>query len=690
MVTTGAALVWLAVVLAAGAVAAGGRRAGGWALPGAALALTAALGRLAWAFATRDWTLRYVADNTRSGVSAPLRVASLWAGPEGSLLLWTAALAWAAVIAVRVVSGPAVAGPGAAGPAVAGPGVAGPGVGWARRLGGGLVAAYALVVALAASPFERLDLPAVDGLGLQPVLEHPAMVWHPPILYAGLVGLLAPTLAGAARARAGLGPQVPAALLAGPLALLTAGLLSGARWADVELGWGGYWAWDPIESAGLVAWCCGAAALHGLARRPEAGAAAVGGRTAVALGLAPGLAALWATTATRVGLVSSVHAFADRPALRFGLLTVAALASVVVLGLVVSTGGGPAPASPALSSPGWAAGAWRRGAVAALAVAGLFVAVGAYEPLVEAGTTGDAVAIAGHYYSRLLWPVVLAGAALAVGADRRWWPALAGAAVAGATTPWAAGPYGVALALAGGAVAGSALGRFPVRGAPAAVPGAPGSELAEISVRGAPAAVPGAPGTRRVGVRASGVGRALGHLGAGVLLVGVAGSMAGRVTAVTAPTGTPVRAGSVELVHQSIELVDDGAATRSAVATVRVDGSELHPSLVSYRLRGVSTVELAHRYRWFDQLQVLLIDGDAASARYQVNELPRVGLVWLGGSLATVGLGVTALAGRRSGAAALAGQELGDGATAVGGRGRDRSRRGGSRRGSRHGSRGRG
>ncbi len=641
--TTGAALVWLAVVLAAGAVAAGGRRVGGWALTGAALASTAAVVRLAWAFAARDWTMRYVADNTRSGVSPLLRVAGLWAGPEGSLLLWTAALAWAAVIAARVAGEPVGGDPAA---------------GWARRLGGGLVAAYALVVVLAASPFERLAIPAVDGLGLQPVLEHPAMLWHPPILYAGLVGLAAPTLASAARARAGRGPQVPAALVAGPLALLTAGLLTGARWADVELGWGGYWAWDPIESAGLVAWCCGAAALHGLGSR------SVSGRAAVALGLAPGLAALWATTATRVGLVSSVHAFADRPTLRLGLLTVAALASTVAVALVGATGGGPT-----LPPERWAAGAWRRGAVAVLAVAGLFVAVGAYEPLVEAGTTGDAVAIAGHYYSRLLWPVVLAGAALAVGADRRWWPALAGAGVAGATTPWGAGPYGVALALAGGAVAGSALGRFPVRSAPPAASGAPG--------------------TRRVGMRATaaGVGRGLGHLGTGVLLVGVAGTMAGRVTAVTAPTGVPVQAGTVEVVHQSIDLVDDGAATRSAVATVRVDGTELHPGLVSYRLRTVSTVELAHRYRWFDQLQVLLIDGDAASARYQVNELPRVGLVWLGGTVATVGLAATALGGRRrSGAASLAGQELGDGAAGgvavagAGGSGSSGSRRWGGGR----------
>lgn len=628
--TTGAALVGLAAVLAIGAVAGGGRRAGGWALTGAAAAATAAVARLAWAFAARDWTLVYVADNTRSGVSPVLRVAGLWAGPEGSLLLWTAALAWAAVLGAAAAGG-------------------GPARGWARRLGGGLVAGYALVVSLAASPFERLDIPAVDGLGLQPVLEHPAMVWHPPLLYAGLVGLVAPTLAGAGRVRAGRGPQVPAALVAGPLALLTAGLLSGARWADVELGWGGYWAWDPIESAGLVAWLCAAAALHGLARGTGPGGP-VGGRTAVALGLAPGLAALWATTATRVGLVSSVHAFADRPALRLGLLAVAALSSAVAVAVIAATPGSVSavvPDVPAGVADGSARGAWRRRAVAVLAMAALFVAVGAYEPLVEAGTTGDAVAIAGRYYSRMLWPVVMAGAALAVGADRRWWPALACAALAGATTPWAAGPYGVALALAGGAVAGSALGRFLI---------APG------------------PGRARTGA-----GRALGHLGTGVLLVGVAGSMAGRVTTVEAPTGVAVRAGSVQLAHQSIDLVDDGAATRSAVATVRVDGAELHPGLVSYRLRGVSTVELAHRYRWFDQIQVLLIDGDATSARYQVNELPRVGLVWLGGTVATIGLAIAAIAGRRrrlpgvpsrtrsrSGAAALAGQELGHGVAALG------------------------
>ena len=85
-----------------------------------------------------------------------------------------------------------------------------------------------------------------------------------------------------------------------------------------------------------------------------------------------------------------------------------------------------------------------------------------------------------------------------------------------------------------------------------------------------------------------GAGRALSHLGAGVLLVGVAGTTAGRVTTVTAPAGVAVRAGTVELMHQSIELVD-GAATREAVATVQVDGTTLHPGLVSYRLRGVST-----------------------------------------------------------------------------------------------------
>jgi cytochrome c biogenesis factor len=235
-------------------------------------------------------------------------------------------------------------------------------------------------------------------------------------------------------------------------------------------------------------------------------------------------------------------------------------------------------------------------AAAVVAAAALFTAVGTYEPLIEAATSGDAVAIAGRYYSRLLWPVAVAGCALAVRADRRWWPAVVGAAVGGLAVPFGAGPFGWALGAAGGAVAASAVAA-------------------------------GLAGRRG----------AIAHAGAGVLLVGVAGTLAARIETVDLAAGSTATVAGVELTHRSIELAT-GQATQEAIATVEVGGSTLNPRLVAYRLRGVSTAEVAHRFVALDELQVVLLDGDAASARYRVNHLPRVGLVWLGGALLVAGL----------------------------------------------------
>ncbi len=557
----------------------------------AAVVATALLTVLGGLFLAGAWSWAYVADHARPGTGPLLRLAGLWAGAEGSLLLWVTLTAWAAVAAGRLAPPAHRATVGA--------------------LGAALTTGYALVLALTASPFERPPVPAASGVGLQPVLEHPAMVWHPPLLYGGLVGLLVPFLlvAGAAlgpapvRAAARPGPEVggraggahpgfvvPRVALALPLALLTAGLVTGALWANVELGWGGFWAWDPIESAGLVAWLAGAAALHGRASQ----ALGPGTRAAVALALAPGLAAVGATTLTRIGVVASVHAFADRPALRVGLLAVAA-ATVAVAALAVVRAPGSAALRVGTAVPGRVVRG-RRAAVVVLVVATVFVAVGTYEPAVEAATTGDRLAIAGRYFSRLLWPVVIVGSALAVGADRRWVAASLGAGAGLAVTPWAAGPYALAVGAAGGAVALSAL--------------AAGSRLR-----------PGA----------------LAHAGVGVALIGVAGTMATTSTVVNAPTGRAIDAAGLLVTHESIELVD-GVGTRSAVATVTVDGVRYRPRLVTFERRGVATAEVDRRRSGLDEVQVVLLDGDARSARYRVNRLPRLHLLWWGSALIVVAL----------------------------------------------------
>jgi cytochrome c-type biogenesis protein CcmF len=586
--TAGAGLLWIGLATLAGAVV-GPRRWIGLLAPIGSAAVTAAVLRLAIALVGNDWTSAYVAANSRAGAPVPLRVAGLWAGPEGSLLLWTAMTGWAAVIASRLAPERRRAA--------------------AVRVGAAVCGAYLLVVVVVADPFQRLDVPAIAGRGLEPVLEHPAMIWHPPVLYAGLIGMLVPGILGAAAVIGGEGSTapVPARLLGVPLGLLTFGLVSGAAWAAVELGWGGYWAWDPIESSGLVVWLCGAAALHAAGRPDSRGDGVIGSvPVATALVLAPAVGAVWATTLTRIGVIPSVHAFADLPGLRSALVTVAALATAGALVTIMwSRRRHRSPAT--VAHPG------RRVAVVALAAAGALVALGTYEPLIEAATSGDSAAITGRYYTLVLWPVVVAAGVLMVISERRRWPPVLGAIAALALVPWSAGPFALAVAVAGGAAAGLALAATASRWTSSG------------------------PGRRLAGPIA--------HLGVGISLIGMAGTMATTEEVVAVGTGAEAatRAGPVE--HHSIEL-RSGSGTGEAVATVTVDGHRFRPRLVDHTGRGVSTVETATRFDGLDQLQVVLLDGNRQHARYRVSHLPRIGLLWVGAGLVATGAALTGLAGR--------------------------------------------
>ena len=508
---------------------------------------------LVQAFAAEDWGNVYVVDHTRSGLAWPIRLAGLWGGAEGSLLLWTALIAVASLVAVVL--------------------------GAQHRTAATLPAAYALVVLLLVNPFERLSSPEPDGIGLQPVLEHPAMAWHPPILYAGLVGMVVPTLL--ALAGASVKHQRRSTLVA--MALLTAGLVTGAAWAHAELGWGGYWAWDPIESAGLVAWLAAGATLHLL--RPDHRASPV-----VAL---PGLAAVWATTLTRTGLVSSVHAFADRPRLRLALLVIAFSWTAALIMFMISKAG----------TADWAGGSEKSrtrlvgrgtGGFVLLAAAAL-VALGTYEPAVERVLGGDSVAIAGTYFATIGWPLAVGGAALAVFADRRHLPAAVGGLVGVLLVPWDAGVFGLALGAAGGAVTGSAL----------------------------------AGGLRRSGW--------LAHAGIGLLLIGVGGTMATKESVVSLTQDQAEVVSGQTFTHRGIELVPGDTQDR-AVATIDVDGVEVQAEIVAHKNRRVSTAEVATVRGVMNETQVLLRDGTDQVATYQINQFPRLNLVWLGAAVIVAGL----------------------------------------------------
>ena len=336
---------------------------------GAALAL-AAVACLSWALATGDFTLAYVAATTDRASSWPYRLAGLWGGMAGSLLLWSAMVA-----AWGLRRSPA---PGE------------------RAALAGLAGSMLAVGAVLASPWERLASPALDGEGLTPILEHPAMLIHPPLLYAGLTGLAVPYAftIGAAALDGAWAARVRRQLL-GCVAALTAGMAIGAHWAYAEVGWGGFWAWDPVEDTALMPWLAAVAGIH-LLRSGRRMLAAVAACTALVL-------AVLGTVLTRSGATASVHAFAEDPAIGRALtVVVAGVAAVAVLRLR-----GEAAARTSL-----------RGSDLPAASAGIVLVVvllGTLRPVV-----GDAaVAVDGSYYARLVGPVAVVAAAALVVAG--WW-----------------------------------------------------------------------------------------------------------------------------------------------------------------------------------------------------------------------------------------------------------------------------
>lgn len=248
-----------------------------------ALLLAVAVGALGWALATNDFSLVYVAESARRGAPASYRIAGLWGGMAGSLLVWSAMIGCWAAAAIRRVGGTATA--------------------TVARVLGATQLVFLLPLLTVTPPFAAADAMRTDGVGLHPLLEHPAMLYHPPLLYLGLTALAPAAAAGVAlmsgrgdaRLRHDLRRWTWRALL-----LLGAGLLTGARWAYEELGWGGFWAWDPIENAALIPWLVAVAAVH--ARRD---------RITAVLVVVAALAAGAGSFLTRSGTTVSQHAFAE-------------------------------------------------------------------------------------------------------------------------------------------------------------------------------------------------------------------------------------------------------------------------------------------------------------------------------------------------------------------------------------------
>ncbi|HXH85430.1 MAG TPA: heme lyase CcmF/NrfE family subunit [Nitrospira sp.] len=266
---------------------------------------------LGYAFATKDFSVLYVAATSNSHLPLHYRLAAIWGAHEGSLLLWTFILTiW--MVAVTFFSAHL------------------PEAMRARILGVmGLVSmGFLLFMLTVSNPFERLIPAAVDGRDLNPLLQDPGMVMHPPMLYMGYVGF---SVAFAFAIAALLGGNLDAAWARWSRpwttvawCFLTVGIALGSGWAYYELGWGGWWFWDPVENASFMPWLTGTALIHSLAVTDKRGGFKV---WTVLLAIMAFSLSLLGTFLVRSGVLTSVHAFATDP--ERGLFILVFLAVVI-------------------------------------------------------------------------------------------------------------------------------------------------------------------------------------------------------------------------------------------------------------------------------------------------------------------------------------------------------------------------
>ena len=266
-------------------------------------ALLAALGSTAVASAVllsalvrHDFSFVYVAQHTSTELPTGYSISAFWGGQEGSLLLWLLVLSGYAAAAVLINRRRA-------------PDL----VAWSVPVLGGVSVFFAFMLVAVSSPFATQTAPA-EGAGLNPSLQNPYMLAHPPLLYLGYVGLTVPFAfgMGALLARR-TDERWIVATRRWTLVAWTAlgiGQLLGAHWAYVEVGWGGYYAWDPVENAALMPWLAATAFLHSVMIQEKRGMLKVWNVLLVILAFC---LSLFGTFLTRSGVVNSIHSFTESP-----------------------------------------------------------------------------------------------------------------------------------------------------------------------------------------------------------------------------------------------------------------------------------------------------------------------------------------------------------------------------------------
>ena len=532
----------------------------------AVMAAGAAMVLLIVSFVRSDFSIAYVAANSHVDKPLAYKIAGAWGGHEGSMLLWCWILAAFGLALAKI--GPKDAALRSR----------------AVSFQGLLQTLFFAFLALASNPFERVFPAPVQGSDLNPILQDPALVIHPPMLYVGYVGLsTAFAIAAAGLVQRSGGRELAGALRPWALAAwtsLTAGIALGAWWAYYELGWGGWWFWDPVENASFMPWLLGAALVHSAIATEKRGA--FPGWT-VFLALIAYILSILGAFLVRSGVLTSVHAFAldpERGVWILGMLGVSAVAGFALFALRAESlgeGDGFDPTS-------------REAFIGAnnllLAVTAGVVLVGTIYPLIIDMVGGATLSVGPPYFDKSATPLMMAAVALMPLAPFLPWAnggakpglkqmraalLLLPVAIVAAVFVWVGAPV---LAVIGGAI-----GAWAIAGA----------------VMDASQALPAA---RIRAARIAAAGRAMAHAGVGFIALGAAAdaSRAPEQNVALAP-GESVEVAGRTLTLESVRRADgpNYMADRARLAINGGDDGVIAPERRFYPAADQTTREVALR-----------------------------------------------------------------------------------------------
>jgi cytochrome c-type biogenesis protein CcmF len=587
------------------------------------LALTAA-------YVTSDFSVLNVYENSHASKPLLYKVTGVWGNHEGSMLLWVLILSF---------FGALVAGFGSNLPAPL----------RARVLAvqGWIGSAFLLFILLTSNPFARLDPAPLQGRDLNPILQDIGLAIHPPLLYLGYVGFsIAFSFAVAAllegRTDSAWARWVRPWTLAAWM-FLTAGIAMGSYWAYYELGWGGWWFWDPVENASFMPWLAGTALLHSAVVMEKRGALKV---WTILLAILTFSLSLLGTFLVRSGVLTSVHAFATDPTR--GVFILAILTFFIGGALALF-----ALRAPEMRKGGLFAPISREGALVFnnlfLVAAVSTVFVGTLYPLALEAVTGQKISVGAPFFHLtfvpLMIPLLLAlpfGPLLSwkrgdlFGASQRLGVAMAAALSAAVVAAIASGAKGALAPL------GLALGVWIVAGS-----------VVDLSERIALFRAPvRATVSRLFGLPRSALGTVVAHCGMGICVIGIVTASAWQSEKIAAlKPGETIEVGGYTLLYQgSAPATGPNYSEERALFLASRGGAEeftLAPAKRFYAARQSATTEAAIKTIGFSQLYVSLGDRmESGAIALRASYKPLVTLIWLGALVMAFG-GALSLSDRR-------------------------------------------